>query len=384
MKIGHGKEVEEEVLTFAYSPDGQYVITGGEGQIATLWEVATQTPKMEKRMSGPIMAAAYAPNGQYVACGGQDSFVVLWNATTYAEEGAYAHEGHVLSLAFSPDSQMLAVGDNNKKVTLLSLPGMEEIAELCHDGDVRSVSFSPDGTMLAGGGGTDPHHGLMTKKGQDHQMKTVIWKVSTVGDDCKYLGSIVCSDVVHAVAFSPDGKWLAVGSEDRTVALLAVDKEFEKVIELGAAAGVLCLAWSKDARFLASGGEDMKISIWDLQTRRMIFQLPKATDWYCDVAFHPGMNAFATCAFSDPSVTIYPIEIGDAKEPVTPKSGTSSTGESTGSKKAAPDAAAEEPVKVNDDENYEDEEFEPDPDDGEDGAPIAPPVIAISAGSVSK
>jgi WD40 repeat protein len=386
---------DDEVAAFAYSPDGLHMISGGESQIATLWEVGTQTKKMEKKMSGPILAAAYSPNGQYVACGGQDSFVVLWNTATYAEEGAYGHEGHVLSLAFSPDSQMLAVGDTQKKVTLLSLPGMEEIAELRHDGDVRSLSFSPDGKMLAGGGGTDRHHGLMTNKSQDYQMKTVVWGVSTVGDDCKYLGSIVCKDIVHAVAFSPDGKWLAVGSEDRTIALLSVEKEFEKIIELGAAAGVLCLAWSNDSRFLASGGEDMKISIWDLQTRRMIFQLPKAQDWYRGVAFHPCMNAFATCAYSDSSVSIFPIEIQDSQELASPKlgkspfgksnsSGEDSKGLSTSRLKAAPKpppvASSAEPVKVNDDETYEDEEFEPDPDADTDGAAPAP-VIAINVGS---
>merc|ERR1712118_550612 len=80
LKLAH----EDEVTAMAYSPDGLHVISGGEGQTAVLWEVATKTKKMEKRMSGPIVAVAYAPNNQYVACAGQDSFVVLWNTTTYA------------------------------------------------------------------------------------------------------------------------------------------------------------------------------------------------------------------------------------------------------------------------------------------------------------
>jgi len=224
--------------------------------------------------------------------------------------------------------------------------------------------------MLAGGGGTDPHHGLMTNKtGNNYgEMKTVVWAVSTSGDDCKYLGSIVCKDVVHSVKFSPDGQWLAVGSEDKTIALLSVENNFEKTLELGCAAGVLCLAWSHDSRFLASGGEDMKITMWDLQKSKMIFQLPKAQDWYSCVVFHPSMDAFATCGFSDNSVTIHGIQLEDVAPP-----------------REAPPAP---PVKVKDDDHYSDEDFEPDPDDETNGAAddpapvigVAPPLV-ISVGS---
>jgi WD40 repeat protein len=208
----------------------------------------------------------------------------------------------------------------------------------------------------------------MTKKSKDYQMKTVVWGVSTVGDDCKYLGSIVCKDIVHSVSFSPDDKWLAVGSEDRTIALLSVANRFEKTMELACAAGVLCLAWSHDSRFLASGGEDMKISMWDLQSRKMIFQLPKAHDWYSTVAFHPSMRSFATCGFSDSSVTIHPLEIEDVKAPPKSPKGSplgASKLKVTPKPKPAPD------VKVQDDEDYADEEFEPDPDLENDDAEAA-------------
>merc|ERR1740117_162986 len=105
---------------------------------------------------------------------------------------------------------------------------MEEVAELRHDGDVRSLSFTPNGSMLAGGGGNDDFKGLISKKGAGNAMKTVVWQVSSDTKFCKCLGSILFDDIVHAVAFSPSGKLLAVGGEDARITMLLVDRAFEK------------------------------------------------------------------------------------------------------------------------------------------------------------
>merc|ERR1712159_262132 len=113
---------------------------------------------------------------------------------------------------------MFAIGDTDKRVTVVAVEGLEEIAEMRFDGDVRSLSFSPCGTMLVGGGGNDNHHGLMTNKSQElHQMKTIVWKVAMEGENCAYLGTCSFTDIVHAVAFSPSGMWLAVGCENRAI-----------------------------------------------------------------------------------------------------------------------------------------------------------------------
>lgn len=186
---------------------------------------------------------------------------------------------------------------------------MEEIAELSHDGDVRSLSFSPDGRMLAGGGGNDDFGGLMTKKDQETgAMKTVLWQVAAKTDECKYLGAILFNDVVHAVAFSPSGKLLAVGGEDAAITVLLVDRDFEKASELRCLAGVRCLGWSSQSRFLASAGEDMQVTVWDVMAEEVVFQLPKAQDWYSGVAFHPKDSWLASCGFSGNAVTLHPVD----------------------------------------------------------------------------
>merc|ERR1712045_1048875 len=147
----------------------------------------------------------------------------------------------------------------------------------------------------------------MTKKSKEHEMKTVVWQISADRGNCKHLGVIATDDIIHATVFSPSGKLLAIGGEDRMIATLMVDRNFEKASEILCTAGVRCLAWSPESRFLASGGEDMQISVWDFVKETLVFQLPKAQDWQCGVAFSKNSLWLAGCGYGTNGVMLYPI-----------------------------------------------------------------------------
>ncbi|CAK0817189.1 unnamed protein product [Prorocentrum cordatum] len=256
-------------MGLALSPTGDKLVAGGEDCSVVLWDLSARAKLFEAKADAPIKAVAYSPSGLYVAAVDADSAVTVWMASDGEEMGGVDVKGDVLSLAMSAGRrELVAVGTTNKTVTLFSAPDLETITTLMHDGQARSLAFSPDGTMLAGGGGTDDMHGLMTNKGRDHKMKTVIWQIAADGaadsSSAKHLADVEFDNVLHATAFAPSGKLLAVGGESCEVAVLLVDRGFERATTLQCAAGVRCLAWSPDVRFLAVGGEDMQISIWDI------------------------------------------------------------------------------------------------------------------------
>jgi len=325
---------KDEVTNFAFCADGKKLVAAGEDKMVVLWDLESRERMIEAKMNHAVLSVAYGPSGRYIAGGDSGSFVTVWDTLSQEEAGTASVEGEPLTIALtSKPSDLLAVGTTAKKVLLLSVPDMEEIADLRHDGHVHSISFSPDGGMLAGGGGTDDMHGLMTKKvAENHEMKTVMWRVSSDGDSCKYLGSILFEDIVHATAFSPTGKLLAVGGENRMIATLLVDRDFEKASELLCTAGVRCLAWSPDSRFLASGGEDMMVSVFDVLSEGVVLQLPKVEDWLCSVAFSTDGRWLASCGYGDSAVTLHPVEtVRDERAAAQDDSGSDSGDESDGS-----------------------------------------------------
>lgn len=304
---------KDEVLSLSFSSDSKSVVAGGEDGVVALWNLETRARKCEgisPKRTG-IACVRFAPSGRYVVSADINSNVTLWDATTGAEIKRVTAKGDDVTLAMATvqEAEILAIGSTANKAMLYTIPGLDLITELDHGGNIHTLSFSPNGSLLAGGGGTDSFGGLMTKKVDGHEIKTVIWSVASRAEECKMLTSIQAADIVHAAAFCPSGKLLAVGGEDCTITTLRVDADFQKNSTLRSVGGVRCLAWTSDSRFLASGGEDLQVSVWDVIAEVVAFQLPKVTDWILSVSFSPDAQWLAHCGNGSNEVRLYPIEL---------------------------------------------------------------------------
>ncbi len=69
---------------------------------------------------------------------------------------------------------------------------------------------------------------------------------------------------VNSVAFSPDSKYLASGSDDKTVKLWSVEAKKEITTLRGHRDKVTSIAFSPNGKYLVSGSYDKTIRLWDI------------------------------------------------------------------------------------------------------------------------
>ncbi len=146
----------------------------------------------------------------------------------------------------------IAPGSTNTTWTLERTLGTGDGNSLITD-RANSLAFSPDGKTLAIGSGEPSRSGDIT-----------LWEVAAGKLTKTYAERHL--DSVLALDFSPDGKLLASGGADK--ALRITDLSTGKVVKVfeGHTHHVLGVSWRADGRLLASSGADNVVKVWDWTT----------------------------------------------------------------------------------------------------------------------
>ena len=354
-----------EVISLAWSPDGQYLVSGSQDRTIKFWDLAkilVATPNhsplpvsnpyssstnfaieilpemsqkihmilaVPKDQTAEVRSLAFSPQDQHLAVGGWHNRIKLWTVTETHPMMSLGEKSHQIStVAWSPNGQYLVCGGTDTLIQVWDLGNNARASILGHEeSQVVCLAFSPDGRYLASGSRDksikvwEMEYKILFKtlyhwhRVQRRGISILAWSPNS-----KYLaftenpydihmwniidGTHVKLDntsQANELSFSRDGQYLACGSSDKTVRIWNLSLSIVTNFFTGYQGGV---AFSSQGQILAFGTIENKIEIWDLDREILVNTLTGHVDCVHTVIFDPS-GRYAASASKDHTIKIW-------------------------------------------------------------------------------
>lgn len=259
-------KISDDSQAVSVSTSGKVHGYGHEGRTMRIWEVGENTPPLTFTLPDPetvVTAAARAPLRHLIACADSKGHLYVWDMRSGDVHCVLTHtlplegdwdDDRISRLIFSHDGKHLVSipSSSGTMANLWDIDTGKEIPEF-RDKPVYTVTFSPCGHKIACSMGN----------------KIRLWDVKS----CRTFWTLPHDPNLHALAFSPCGKYLASGvwwnrsveTEKVPIRLWEVASGENIATFWGHPTDVQDLAFSPDGTLLASGSFDGTILLWDMK-----------------------------------------------------------------------------------------------------------------------
>jgi WD40 repeat protein len=308
----------ESVTRLAFAPDGKTLISGSKDTTLRVWDAVSGEPRrVYEGHRAAITAVAFAPDGNLAASGDADNCIHLWGPANgkllrrfaMAPADGKPSQSGIRCLAFSADGKTLFAGSRtvNQKRDQIKACGLFAAWDTATGAsrqpgnaeDCYPVALTADGRYLASGtlnatlilrrressrvlsridaGGGGPFHSVtFSYDGQLVATHVTVWRGGWLGSSPSTSRAELWETATGKhiawlpkiglpLAFSPDGKFLAVHSPESNAFCLLSTVTGRVSAELAKYPGrPTCCAFSPDGRLLATGGHDGISSIWNV------------------------------------------------------------------------------------------------------------------------
>ncbi len=274
------------ILATDWSPDGKYIAFGGSAfsageafQVASFDRVSQSVTVFNKALDGTVRSISWSPDGQYIAVvvglSLQALYIFEFDAQTQSVTSRFVFQmNEPYSATWSPDGQYIVVVGNlvsdtsSDDLQIIQLDRVSNSATIVASAvgfDMPSattggVAWSPDGRYIAVG----------------REMRDQIFEIFEF-DRANNLvtsvaGALSTFNGIFSVAWSPDGHYIAVGGKDLVFGL---NGDSFQIIEfdranmsatpvasfIGSGTEVRSVDWSSNGRYIAIGTDDATMAV---------------------------------------------------------------------------------------------------------------------------
>ncbi|MCI0331620.1 MAG: protein kinase [Planctomycetes bacterium] len=298
---------EDAVLSARFSRDGKQIVTASRDRTASLWDAASGRPlhRFEEGHEFLVSAAEFFPGGNLLATGAGDNSVRVWNVTEGTQLTTFTPTGRIGTLAVSPDGKWIATGSvgNNVQIwTAPSEPGRprprssdKPIATLTgHEDVVAAVAFTPNGHWLASG---------------DEIGRVRLWKRDNQAGVWTFVRELVGhSGPITAIRFAPDGQRLITSSGDHSCGQwdVASGEELRQLV-LKHPEWVTSLDVSGDGALAITTCDDGMARLWRLADAAKLAEVKSTGKPFNAVGFSPDASMAVLTSAEDKRVSLWDL-----------------------------------------------------------------------------
>ena len=289
------------VYRLNWSPNGQFLVTPSADNQASVWRISDgKKIQSISTHTREVNSAVWSSCGNFIATCGDDFKIFVSSLDVKVKPiEIFLHTDEVNDLAWHPNKDILVSVSDDKKLILHDITDKDYITSSIlrgHTQTIWSVEWSPNGEWIA--------------TGSDDQTVR-LWRYNQ--DEIRTLKSH--NSTVRCVKWFSDSERLVSADRDGNLIFWSIHSPDEPKIVNAHSSIITSISISYDEKIIASRGNDGFIRFWDTNQFKLIGDIPDSfcERWSIGIAFSPIDNKFASLTNDFKSIRIWDFDHSKGK-----------------------------------------------------------------------